>query len=267
MRRSPHVSRALYVCALICSLSLIGRAAVASPIIWIGDAGGQLGTVDTNTGTATVIGSMGHTMFDIAFDNSGNLYGITSNQLFSIDTTTAAATLIGNHNTGSNALVFGPGNILYAADDRLFTIDTITGAATVLGNGGDSYIASGDLAFIGGDLFLSSDIPSGDELFQLDVTSGVGSDIGSIGYGNVWGLITDNNVDLYGISGTTVLEIDPQTGSASTLLNYSGQGLYLAWGAAIATESSNIPEPGTAILLGMGLAGIGISRRQNAKGQ
>lgn len=48
--------------------SLLGGVASASPILWVGDSDGTLGTVDVASGTDTVVGEMPVTMIDIAFD-------------------------------------------------------------------------------------------------------------------------------------------------------------------------------------------------------
>ena len=245
---------------------MISSVVSATPILWVGDSSGQLGTVDVATGNVNVIGNMGATMTDIAFDQSGNLYGITFGSLYSINTSTAAATLIGNHSLGGskNSLVFDASGTLYAANSSLFTLNTLTGASSLVGNGGDAYSSSGDLAFINNELFLSSSLGSGDTLVGLNTSTGAGTIVGSIGYSAVYGLATDNNVDLYGLAGTSVLNIDTLTGAGSFLVDYSGQGLGAAWGSAFYEESgASVPEPSVSALLATGLLGVfGMARRK-----
>lgn len=115
--------------------SLLGGVASASPILWVGDSDGTLGTVDVASGTATVVGEMPVTMTDIAFDPSGNLWGISFNQLYRIDKTTAGVALVGNLGISANSLVFGADGTLYAANTNLYTLNTTTGAASLVGPG------------------------------------------------------------------------------------------------------------------------------------
>ena len=240
--------------------------ALAAPILWISDSGGRLGTVDVATGSTTVVGNMGQAMFDIAFDSVGNLWGISGGaQLFSINSSTAVATLVGSTGTGFiNSLVFGPGGVLYAAGSSLYSLNTSTGAGTLIGTGG-GYSSSGDLAFVGGNLYLSSDPTLNDSLFEIDETTGVGTNIGPIGFNAVFGLATPDNVTLYGLSGTTVLSINTATGAGAAVVGYGG-GLTAAFGTAFRTEAgAPIPEPSALSLVALALLGLGwASKRQKS---
>ncbi len=149
---------------------------------------------------------------------------------------------------------------LALSEQALFRLNTNTGAATVIGNGGDAYSSAGDLAFVDGQLYLSSIY--GNNLTRIDTDSGFGHNIGSIGHGNVYGLATDDHVHLYGMSGTTVLGIDIVTGAGTVLVDYGGQGLGAAWGSAFVSE---VPEPGTYAMLLVGLGLLGFTTRRRKK--
>ena len=62
-------------------LLLVANLANASPLLWIDDSAGRIGTVDVATGVDTLVGNSGAALTDIAFDPNGNLYGITFSNL------------------------------------------------------------------------------------------------------------------------------------------------------------------------------------------
>lgn len=105
--------------------------------------------VDMATGAQTLVGPFnvpGLMMIGIAFDGSGNLYGvdIVTDSLYAIDPSTGAATLIGPLGIGINfaqdmAYDFYKGRLYLSAygdafGGRLYICDTDTGAVTLVGN-------------------------------------------------------------------------------------------------------------------------------------
>jgi hypothetical protein len=270
-------------------------SALAGPTLWIGDGLGNLGTVDVTTGAQTVIGSMGRTMTDIAFDPTGNLYGITTSELYKINTSDGTSTLVGSLGTpgsGSfNSLVFDDSGVLYAAaGGGLYRVNPTTGAITA--TPGSSCISglcmnsSGDLAFVGGKLYLTSDHSGPDSLWQVSTTFmnsgntypvnyGFGSiDIrtGSTTYSSVFGLASPDHAVLYGVDGTRILQINTSNATATVLSDYySPVGLGAAFGAAFYSEAgavlapiNPVPEPETYAMLiaGLGLLGFAARRRK-----
>lgn len=241
-------------------------SAAGAAVMHVHDSSGTLATVDTVTGDVTVIGNMGHVMTDIAFDTSGNLYGVTFRDLYAIDVSTGASTLIGNHGIGSaNALVFGSDNTLYAAaynSSSLYSLDISTGANTDLGDMGFS--SAGDLAFVGNDLYLAA---RGNSLVHVGLSDPTTSySVGNMGVGGVYGIATTPDGDLLGVANTELYAIDTTTGSASFLLNFSGKGLSAAYGQSFYGEStpSEVPLPASAWLLAAGLGALATRKRRKA---
>lgn len=247
----------------------VSSPAFATPILYVDDSAGNLGTVDVASGAVKLIGNTGQSLVDIAFDPTGHLYGITFTQLFQINKSTGAATLVGNLGTSLNSLVFGSDGTLYGASDRLFTINKTSGLASSItnGNGGYNFTSSGDLAFIGGDLFLTS--TPGDNLVSLNTTNGKGKLVGAIGFSSVYGLASDDGSNLYGLSGTQILRINSTTGAGTLLGNYGGNGLFAANGSAFFSEAgapaAAVPEPTTPLLIGLGAFGLFLTRRRLEK--
>jgi hypothetical protein len=265
-----RISGLLYACAV----AAFSAAASADPVLFIHDASGNLGKVDVATGATTVIGPMGlvgdEIMTDIAFSPTGQLFGTSFTSLYSINAGTGAATLIGGLGAaglGMNALVFRTDGVLLGAgflSRDLFSIDVTTGAATSLGTTG--YRSAGDLAFHNGHLYLSSmndddaDGPNPgdiDSLIEIDQSTIVGTLIGPIGFSNVFGLATGDDNELYALSGTTVLVIDPTTGAGTAGPTFTG-GMGESFGSSFFTEAGAelpVPEPTTLALLGWALPG------------
>lgn len=238
---------ALLVAATVVACS--PTSATAQPLLWISDTTGGLGIVDASNGNVQLVGNTGAVLTDIAFDANQDLWGISFGQLYRVNRTTAALTLVGNTNTGPlNALVFGANGTLYAAgqDGVLVSLNTTTGAATSLGSFG--FRSAGDLAFVGGSLYLSEF--DGNRLLRISLTPSVSATVvGSIGFANVFGLATPDNVALYGAAGRQILSVNTTTGAGTVVANYDGQGLGNAGGTAFTTE---VPAPSTAALLGLG---------------
>ena len=251
---------------LLILLTTAVNALPTSPL-WIHDSSGTLGTYDIATDTVNVIGDMNVTMTDIAFNSSGQLYGISFTDLYSINTTDAIATYIGGHGvSGGNALVFGSDGNLYAAGGsttNLYSLNTLTGVGTLLGNIG--YNSSGDLAFYDGGFYLATNTEPTDTLVSIDQTTYAGTGIGSFGYNSVFGLATGDDGVLYGVSGVDVFSVDVLTGAGTFVANYADDRLGSSYGSSFIIEPAPVPEPSTMFLLGVGIVSLALYGRKRKK--
>ena len=223
-------------------------ATPSSTLFYVIDDFNQLAAVDIAKKSVVIIGNTRQWLNDIAFDPSGNLYGVSGDQLFKIDPATAVTTPLaaplGVNDTTS--LVFKDDGTLYTANTSLCVVNPITGIAAVIGSGGDQYKSSGDLAFLGDQLYLTSTLNgTEDSLTKLNL-SGAGTTVGPIGFVNVYGLATNDDVTLYGFSGNKVIVINTTTGAGSLFWDFGGMtGLGPINGA---TFSALAPVPPTSPL-------------------
>jgi hypothetical protein len=156
---------------------------------------GHLVTVDPLTALVTDIGSFNltlGTLADLAFDNAGNLYGISSKfgpQLYSVDSSTGLASQIGSTGLASTegaGIAVSPDGVFFASPDhtRFGTYDPTTGAFTNIAAPGlptapGAYAA---LSFKGGVLYglwSAPGSPPPTRLVTFNTTTGAITDLGS----------------------------------------------------------------------------------------
>jgi len=252
-----------------CALFSAAIAAHAAPTLWVSTGGAGLATVDVATGATTFIGNTGIALTDIAFSPTGDLYGISFSSLYRVNSSTGATTLVGGLGAVSgtaNALVFGADGTLYMAGSSLYAVNTLSGATNLIGSIG--FQSGGDLAFIGGDLYMAS---SGNQLIQVDVASGDGTFVGNLGVASMFGLATPNNLNLYGVAGQSVYLVNTTTGAATFQSTFAPTLSGGAFGLAFFTESGGgggggtVPEPGTLALVAVALRGAVAGSRRGTK--
>lgn len=222
--------------------------AMAGSILWISDSNRNLVTVDVETGAATVIGKTGATLTDIAFSPTGDLFGISFSSLYRVDKTTAATTLVGGIGFSGNALVFGADGTLYGASSNaagLYTVDPLTGTSTNIGTTGG--LSAGDLAFVGGTLYLAAASSPNDTLRSIDLGPPVTNAlIGSMGFDDVFGMARADDGVLYGVAANNIFSINLATGAGTLATNFSYADQGPAYGTSffLETKPPNNPNPG-----------------------
>lgn len=244
--------------ATMVGLGMAG-AAQAGPTILINDSNGGLVSYDTATRTRTVLGECGPTMYDIALNTGGDLFGVDGGTLFSVSTSNGAATMLGSLGAFINGLVFGPDGTLYGSGgSNLYKINTNSGQASLIGSMGATQSA-GDLAFFKGQLYLASNLG----LAIVNPLTGASQLIG--GMANIFGLASTADT-LFGVKDNAIYTIDPTTGLGAKLSSYTNGSAYGAAAVPVAASSPRaVPEPTTWAMLLLGLTLVGHARRRRSK--
>jgi hypothetical protein len=248
------------------ALALVAPS-TASAVSFLGDASGNLFTVDPTTGATSLIGNMGATMTDLALSPTGDLYGITFTSLYAINQSNAASTFIGSLGalSNANAAAFNGAGTLYIrgfGQSNLYSVHLGTGLATNLGATGVGN-SSGDLAWnpSTGRLWGTSSSGGGDLLVDIDIAAPSSSTvIGPTGFGSVFGLDYSDATNLYGFTSAGQTLLLDQTTGAGTVININGVATYGATGS-----ESAVPEPGTLGLLATGLAAARLRKSRSRR--
>ena len=247
------------------SFALMGSA-WAAPIVYAVSDSQQFGTFDLGTGAFSQIGSTPDLLYGIVYTSAG-LQGLTADgRLVNINSSNGALTTVGNTGLGvSTNVITGLNNNLYtlATNGNLYTINASTGAPTLVGSTGlptidpnnDDWNAS--LTSINGSLYYTIQNLStnfGPSLYRINPGTGAAQLVGST-QGDLNAAVFAGGV-YYATSSASVFSINAGTGAATTL-SPIGAGVTPLYGLA------SVPEPGSLVLMGAGLASLLVARRMS----
>ncbi len=153
-----------------------------------GNRQGAIYSVNVSTGATTLLveleDSTGNpvTPMDIAFDDNGNLWGITDTHLFSANTSTGVITQIGSFESRGfqNNLIFAQGTLYENFSRELYAVDTTTGQRTLVRELQHEGYVDG-LGFDASTGFFYSWDSVGSRAIRIDQTSGHVTYLGGTG--------------------------------------------------------------------------------------
>lgn len=248
------------------------------------DASDSLWRIDLATGVATLIGPTGFRDIEsLSLRGNGVLYGVddATNQLVTCNTQTGACNRVGavGHGFTDTGLAFISNGTLWMSTDepgppfRFYRLNPDTGAGTLIGPQGQEVTG---LSFWNGVLYgLGGDY--NDNLVIMNRSTGAATHVGPL----VNVTLVDGGMDfsrngvLYGISDPSddqpipsqIFTINPATGTATVIATVTNSGgtplrgfeslaVFPAELVPPEEEEPFVPEPGTWLLLGGGLAGL-----------
>ncbi|MDB5350863.1 MAG: retention module-containing protein [Planctomycetota bacterium] len=237
-RRLPSVRRRIPL--LNSCFDRLEPRALLAPLLYAETDASRLYTVDVATGASHFVANTTKQLTDIAFDESGNLYGVDGGgSLYAVNVSTGATTAIGSAGVTLNALAFAPDGTLYGAGyTGLFAIDPTTGSGRLVSDL-HAFPSAGDLTFdASGNLILSTNNASG-LLIRVDTSTGNITTLGTLGPNDVYGLSYGPDGTLYAATygSRQLLSVDPNTGTTSQVSLYSGDQITKIFGTAFLDES------------------------------
>ncbi len=175
----------------------------------------SLSVYDYGTGTLSSIGAMGTSLYDIAIDEWGQVWGIGGSTLYQVDSATGVASAYMTLSGGGNGLaVLADGTLIITNGSELSEVDWSTGTLTTLATLSSGF-SSGDIVEWDGSLYwtVSGAGGSGDALFEYDTSSGTLTNLGDTGVSGLWGIAAPDGDILAFSSGGTMYELDSSTGA------------------------------------------------------
>ena len=206
--------------------------------------GANIGTIDTTTGVATIVGPTGHGgTFGVAQDPTTNiLYASFGSSIGTVNKTTGAVTTIGDTTYAIYGITFDSSGQMWAvavSGGALYKVNKATAAATVVGTAGGGF-AWMDIGFNGSTLYGVS----GDTLYTINTTTGAATAVASVtgACTNVMGIGFGADGTLYASDYTSAkfCTMNPATG-VTTLIGATG--VSFPHGGDIGTLASPTPTP------------------------
>jgi len=182
----------------------------------------QLWEVDLPSGETRALARIEIELTDIALHPDGRLFAVDHASLFVVDEETGLVSRITGVGDALNSLEVGPDGALYGAGARtVVRLDPASGAVETVATFPPGWSASGDVAFVGGRLFVTGTSSRFSRVAPnalFDATGGgVAVNVGMIGAPCVWGLAPFGET-LYGFTcDGALLRIDVATGAGTRL--------------------------------------------------
>jgi hypothetical protein len=194
-------------------------AGCAPPVrLLVGDGGGALLSVSPYGGPAETIAPPDAKIhFDVAILGE-RWFALDTNPPALVELLPETQVVIASFSVPStNSLGAGPDGQLYAAEYSVFRIDPDSGFYSSVADLPPGYVSSGDIAFLGDRMFVSTSSPCGQTLVEVDTATGSATPHHGNGLDCVFGLAVSGDtmfvLDCNGKIGT----YDPDTGETQVL--------------------------------------------------
>lgn len=193
--------------------------------------GARLYEIDLPGGALHELGVLPVSLTDIALHPDGTLYGAVLGSLVRVDYEAGTVATVVSVPGFFVGLDISPDGTIYgASDNRVDRLDPLAGTATTIARFPGGLVASGDLAFVEGELYATvRGAPTGgDWLVHVPLDGSRARIVGVTGVADIWGLAPFGTT-LYGLTrGGLLLSLDVTDGSAReitrTAVSFSGAG-------------------------------------------